>query len=297
MAFRRRCGAVGAVVAGLAVATTVPSRAVDHFELEVYDGTANRPGAPGLELHLNGWLTGHRTATPPVRPLHDQAHATLEPSFGVAPWWEVGAYLQMAVRADDGVVDWAGVKARSKFVVPPNWDAHWRLGANFELAYVPSAYEADGWSVELRPIAAWHDPRWLFVANPIVGFALDGAGGASFEPAVKAARTIGPVAVGLEYYGDLGRLGNFDPVRQQEHYIFEALDVLDVGQFELNAAIGEGLTAASAGMVVKAIVGYEWDSVASPARSPSSRELEACREARPASTPWVKAASTGPRIR
>ena len=274
---------MGALAVGIVAVTTAPAWALDHFEIEVYDGTANRAGSPGLELHLNGWLSGHRTATPPERPLHDQVHATLEPSFGVTPWWELGAYLQMALRGDDGAVDWAGVKARSKFVVPPNWDAHWRLGANIELAYVPSAYEAENWSVELRPIAAWHDPRWLFAANPIVGFAVDGSGGPSLEPALKVARSIGPVAVGLEYYGDLGRVGSFDPVELQEHYLFEALDVLDVGDFELNAALGEGLTAASAGIVVKAIVGYEWDAVAAAPPGPSSA--------------FVKAASVGRQVR
>ena len=66
---------------------------------------------PGLELHLNDWATGNRAADPPEAPLHGQFHATLEPSLGVFPFWEIGAYLQGAVRTDDGVADWAGVKA------------------------------------------------------------------------------------------------------------------------------------------------------------------------------------------
>jgi hypothetical protein len=258
----RTCPVVAAVVVASGVVAGQPSsaRALDHFEIEVYDGTANSPGAPGLELHLNSWLTGHRTSIAPLLPLHGQSHATLEPSFGLTPWWELGAYLQMALR-DDGIVDWSGVKARSKFVVPPDWDSHWRLGANLELSYIPPAYEEERWSVEVRPIVSWHDPRWLVAANPIFGLALDGSSGPSIEPALKVARTIGPIAVGLEYYGDLGTVDHIEPIQGQEHYLFEALDVFDVGAFELNAAVGEGLTLASAGIVIKVIVGYEWESL------------------------------------
>src|SRR5690349_18649156 len=35
------------------------ARAGDAFEIQVYDGTANPVGVPGVELHLNEWATGH----------------------------------------------------------------------------------------------------------------------------------------------------------------------------------------------------------------------------------------------
>lgn len=123
---------------------------------------------PGLELHLNAWPTGHRSSSPPEAPLHGQYHATLEPSLGLTPWWELGAYLQSAVRTDDGAVDWAGAKLRSKFVTPPGWDAHWRLGVNLEVSYLPEAYDRSRWGSEVRPIVAWEDATWLFAFNPIV---------------------------------------------------------------------------------------------------------------------------------
>src|SRR4051812_6941452 len=70
------------------------ARAVDPFEIQVYDGTANPRGAPGLELHVNHVASGRKTAAPPELPPHGQSHFTLEPSFGVAPWCELGAYFQ-----------------------------------------------------------------------------------------------------------------------------------------------------------------------------------------------------------
>lgn len=238
------------------------ARAGDPFEIQVYDGTANAPGVAGLELHLNDWATGHRDAVAPELPLHGQFHATLEPSIGLLPFWEVGAYLQGAVRTDDGVVDWAGAKLRSKFVTPPGYDPHWRFGLNFEVSLLPEAYDRHRWAAEVRPIVAWHDADWLFALNPILSQPLEGSDasqGPSLEPAFKAARTVGPVAVGIEYYATLGAVGDLLPASDQEHYLFEVVDLLSAGAFELNGGVGEGLTPASAGIVFKVILGYSFE--------------------------------------
>lgn len=242
------------------------ARAGDRFEIQVYDATANAPGVPGLELHMNYWPTGQRTSDPPEVPLNGQFHATLEPSLGLLPFWELGAYLQSAVRPD-GDVDWAGAKLRSKFVTPPGWNAHWRLGLNFELGYLPPAFDRDRWGLEVRPIVAWQNDDWLFAFNPIVDQSLAGSGesaGPSFQPAIKAARSVGPVAVGVEYYGTVGPIASPLPLRQEDHYLYEVLDVISLPRIELNAGVGEGLTPACAGLVFKAIVGYTFERSASP---------------------------------
>jgi hypothetical protein len=31
--------------------------------------------------------------------MNHQTHFTLEPSLGIRPWWEIGGYFQMALRA------------------------------------------------------------------------------------------------------------------------------------------------------------------------------------------------------
>lgn len=258
-----------AALAILAAAALAPSvaHAGDPFEIQVYDGTANAPGVPGLELHLNDWATGHRDATAPEVPLHGQAHATLEPSFGVTRSWELGAYLQLADRADTGALDWAGVKLRSKLVTPPGWRGPWRLGVNLEVSYLPSAYDRDRWGSEVRPIVAWQDEDWLFAVNPIFDQSLAGSGasdGPSFEPAAKASRAIGPIALGVEYYATLGPLVAPLPLRLQEHYVFETADLMGFDRVEVNAGIGEGLTPASAGIIVKVILGYTFDAVTTP---------------------------------
>jgi hypothetical protein len=248
-----------------------PSRALagDPFEIQVYDATANPPGVPGLELHLNNWTIRPDSAltTPPEYPLAGQFHATLEPSLGITPFWELGAYVQMALRTDSGgtTADWAGAKLRSKFVTPPGWDAHWRLGLNLELDYLPPGYDASRWGGEIRPIVAWQDPDWLLAFNPIVdqSFAPPGASqGPDFEPALKIARTVGAgrdLALGIEYYATLGPFSSILPWRDQQQQIFEVLDVLSIQRFELNFGVGEGLSAASEGVVIKAILGYSFE--------------------------------------
>jgi len=108
----------------------------------------------------------------------------------------------------------------------------------------------------------YHDPDWLFAFNPILDQSLAGPGaseGPSFEPALKAARTVGPVALGFEYYATFGPLGSIPSWSEQDHRLFECADLLSVPSLELNACFGEGLSASSAGIVLKTIVGWEFE--------------------------------------
>jgi len=238
------------------------ARAIDPFEIEVYDGTANEPGVPGLELHVNSVPVGRSESIGPELPANHQSHFTLEPSLGLLRWWEIGGYLQSTLRGD-GTYEYAGAKLRSKFVTPPSFSDHVRLGANIELSLLPEHYDRNRWGMELRPIAAYEDKRWLFALNPIVDFALAGPDrheGPSFEPAAMAVLKVFDVSsVGVEYYGNFGPFSGFVPWRQQEHYLFEVFNLLALPHVEINAGIGEGLTAGSNPFTVKAIVGYSWE--------------------------------------
>jgi hypothetical protein len=271
------CAVFSVATVGVSLLAPPAARAGDPFEIQVYDGTANAPGIPSLELHLNDWATGNRGSTPPEVPLHGQFHTTLEPSLGMTPFWELGAYVQGAVRTDEGVVDWAGVKFRSKFVTPPGWNQHWRLGVNLEVSYLPTVYDLANWSGEIRPVVAWQDPKWLFAVNPIFdqGFASSSlSDGPVPAPAAKVARTMGPIALGFEYYATLGPVGGLLPWRKQSQQLFEVIDLLSLEYFELNFGLGEGLTAASQGIVAKVIVGFTWekeDAQTAIARSPRAR--------------------------
>ena len=239
------------------------ARAVDPYEIQVYDGTSNAPWSPGIELHVNNVANGVRASDPPQLAPHGQTHFTLEPSLGITPYWELGAYLQSTLRSD-GVLDYAGTKLRSKFVTPPGWRPHLRLGVNLELSLLPEKYERDRWGSEVRPIAAWENDRWLLAVNPIVTMPLAGEGyraGPAFEPALMAVVKIEDVVgLGLEYYASLGPIASPSKLDGQEHYLYEVANLLAVDDLELNVGVGEGLTSASNKIVLKMIVGYSWDT-------------------------------------
>ncbi|MEO7093472.1 MAG: hypothetical protein ABI175_09490, partial [Polyangiales bacterium] len=206
----------------LVLSVSAPVYAVDAFEIQVYDGTANDPGQAGLELHLNHVAKGAHVAEPPEEAPHRQTHATFEPSLGITKSWELGGYFQTALLRD-GTFAYAGAKLRSKLVTAPDFHPHVRLGINVELARIPQRFEIDRWGIELRPIAAWEDDDWLFAVNPIFSFALAGkdAGAPSFEPAVAAYRKVrGLVSFGVEYYGSIGKPYNPSPTNEQLHYLY-----------------------------------------------------------------------------
>jgi hypothetical protein len=244
----------------LALLVPLPAAALDPFEIQVYDGTANAAGQAGLEVHLNYVASGLQSSTPPELPPEHQAHITLEPSYGVTSSWELGGYLQGSL-LPDGRFEYAGVKLRSKLVTPPRWRDHLRLGANVEVSLLPASFDRSRWAAEVRPIIAWEDDRWIFAVNPNLGMTLaghDAREGPDLEPCAMAKLKLAGLAVGLEYYASLGPLRSFLPLALQEHYLFEAIDVLSWRGVELNVAVGEGLTDASNPVIVKAVIGYSF---------------------------------------
>jgi hypothetical protein len=237
------------------------ARAVDPFEIQVYDGAVNAPGQFGIETHLNSVIAGRHDAVAPELPSHHQSHFTAEFAVGITPWWEAGAYLQTALIAD-GSFRYPGSKLRSKFVLPARADGPFRLGVNLEISRLPEEFDRDRWGAEIRPIATWTSAggRVFASVNPIVDISLAGPGrgdAPSFEPALTMLYVAdGLASFGLEYYADLGPIGSSTPAGAQEHYLYEVFNLLKWKRLELNAGVGEGLTEGSNRFVAKAIVGF-----------------------------------------
>jgi len=237
------------------------ARAVDPFEIQVYDGTVGDPGQPGIELHANTVIDGVRTSEPPELPAHHQSHFTLEPAVAITPWWEVGLYLQSAL-LPDGSFAYAGNKLRTKFVAPPRAGSPFRFGVNLEVSRLPERFERDRWGSEIRPIASWTSASGAIYAsvNPILDLSLAGPqrdDAPSFEPAATVCYVFpGLLSIGVEYYANFGPIGSWLPANQQEQYLYEVVNVLRWKHVELNIGVGEGFTDASNGLVAKTIVGY-----------------------------------------
>jgi hypothetical protein len=226
------------------------ARALDHFEIQVYQGDINLPGKAGLELHSNVVATRQSVA-------HGLWRNTLEPSLGVFPWWEIGAYFQMALAPSDAQTYFGGFKLRSKFILPPGHTGDFILGLNLEVGRGGAALGEADWDMELRPIVTFSRPWFLVAFNPILGWAITGDRHAApdFEPAAKALwNTQHHVGIGLEYYAGLGPLFQTLPVQRQEHVLYLAADLIDAA-FELNLGVGRGLTDATDPWVLKMILG------------------------------------------
>jgi hypothetical protein len=168
------------------------------------------------------------------------------------------------------------VKLRNKFVTPPNWSAHWRLGLNIEFSLLPQGYDRNRWGNELRPIVAFENELFEIVVNPIVDSSLagpDASAGPTFEPCLSAVYKVhDAVSFGFEYYTNLGPFSRgFLTLREQEHYLYEVFNLLSVKHYELNAGVGEGLTAGSNPLIFKVILGYTWEKDEEHARPVSMR--------------------------
>jgi hypothetical protein len=237
------------------------ARAVDPFEIQVYDGGAVDRGHASLEIHVNSVVSGQHEAVPPELPSQHQSHFTAEGAFGIVDWWEAGAYLQTAL-LPDGSFEYAGAKLRSKFVLPARGASPFRWGLNLEVSRLPERYDPDRWGAEIRPIATWSSASGAAFAavNPIVDVSLAGPGRSqapSFEPAATILYVFrGFASLGFEYYANLGPIGDWLPAGVQEHYLYEVINVLRFAHLELNAGVGEGLTEGSNRFVAKMIIGF-----------------------------------------
>lgn len=247
----------------VAALASSPAHAQDAFEIQVYDAETAPPLHAGIEIHANYNIVGVREGGPgEVLPTDHVFHLTFEPHYGIAPWGEIGAYIQSAL-LPDGSYHYAGFKGRFKVRVPRRLAGLVGLALNVELSLLPPAYSESPLGGELRPIV---DVRWRFLylaLNPILSFDLQGplAGRPQLEPAAKLAFGMlsNRLALGVEYYGAVGPVYAPLPASQEVHRLFGAADV-DVEtrwvHFTLNLGVGYGFLAGEKWMV-KTILGFD----------------------------------------
>jgi hypothetical protein len=237
---------------------SAPALAATQDEIQVYTDDINKPGEFGLELHVNTTPKGRSAPDFPgeVTP-HHGLRFTPEFSYGLSRDFEAGLYLPY-VRDAQGTTLFSGPKLRLKWLpLRPEENAQgWFLGANLEYARVAPTLEQSRFSIELRPILGYRGRDWLFAANPILGWDLTGPGHdgkADFSPSVKVARNVAAgVALGVEYYAEMGKTNRILSHVEQAHTIYFALD-FDRKPWVFNLGIGRGLTDAADRWTLKAI--------------------------------------------
>jgi hypothetical protein len=233
----------------------------DNYEIQVYGSETVEPTATMFELHTNFTFQGSKTVVDGVYPTEHQWHETLEITHGFNDWFETGFYIFSAASLRDGW-QYAGSHIRPRFRIPEKW--HWPVGISVsqEIGYVRPNFSADTWTYELRPIIDKTIGPWYLAFNPTFDKSFRGPSkemGWVFSPNVKVGyQFTKKVNGGIEYYGSLGPVDGFDPIRQQMQQIIPAIDLDLSPKWEFNFGIGVGITSSTDHLLAKMIVGYRF---------------------------------------
>ena len=225
-------------------------------EIQVYTDDLEEVGSRAIELHVNWTAEGRKTPEYPGEVVtHRGLRVTPEISWGLAEDWDGAVYLPF-VRSGDGAYFFAGPKFRLKYLPlrPAEGSTGFFAGVNVELAFLQERFEQAGRSMEIRPIIGYRGEKWLFSFNPILetDLAGDNKGDLNFAPAFKVSRRAWPgMALGLEYYMDLGKFTDYAPRNEQSRILYLTADTDRV-----NFGIGYGLTDASDRWTIKAIISF-----------------------------------------
>jgi hypothetical protein len=245
-----RTGALGAAICFL---FTQAARATD--EIQVYNAGIADVGQFTIQQHLNYVPRGIKDPPFPGGLVSNNSiNGTPEFAYGITDWWEVGLYLPFSIQNQKFYSD--AFKLRTLFVSPHAEQRNLFYGVNFEFSNETPPFAQTRFRLEIRPIIGIRNTNYEFIVNPIVDIGFGKSGEADFTPAARLARKLGPdLFVGLEYYADFGKIGDFKPLDQQQHTLFAVTD-FKVGVFDVNFGVGYGLTSASDRWVIKTIIGY-----------------------------------------
>jgi hypothetical protein len=229
------------------------AKAID--EIQVYNAGIAAVGQFTIQQHLNYVALGLKDPPFPGGLVSNHSiNGTPEFAYGVTDWWEVGLYLPFAIQDQKFFSD--AFKLRTLFVSPNAEKRDYFYGVNFEFSNTTPPFSQTRFALEIRPIVGVRSADYEFIVNPIVDIGFGKNGEADFAPAARLARKVAQdTFVGLEYYADFGKIGNFAGLADQQHTLFAVTD-FKLGVFDVNFGVGYGLTPASDRLVIKTIIGY-----------------------------------------
>jgi outer membrane immunogenic protein len=134
--------------------------------------------------------------------------------------------------------------------------------------------------MEIRPIIGWRWGEYEFIINPIVDLSFGRNGEATFAPNARFARNFGEdFAIAIEYYTDLGPIGNLLPFQEQGHNVYGVVD-FKVGRFDIELGVGYGLTQGSDRWMTKMMITTNlFDDPGEDAKQPqnSNKKLQSAK--------------------
>ncbi len=240
---------------------TLPVFAQGNYEIQVYPGEVVKPGNTMLELHSNFTVQGSKDTVDGMLPTEHAWHETVEITRGFTPWFETGFYIFTSARSANGW-QWVGDHIRPRIAIPEDWKWPVGLSLSLEFGYQRKAFSLDTWTLEVRPIIDKQIGRWYLSFNPTVDRSFHGPSvsqGVVFSPNFKAGFDFTKkINAGLEYYGSLGPITGFDPLREQQQQIIPCFDLNLSPDWEFNFGVGVGMTQNTDHLLVKMIVGYRF---------------------------------------
>jgi len=208
-----------------------------------------------------------------------------ELSYGLTEWWDIAltspyeisrqqnAMLMPAPNTLPGyTAQTGGVTIRQIFLQPDREERDLYFGAMVRFGYAPPGSVNNDLFVRNQQARVPGDPAFVLEAtpryfgqiSPIVGlrfgdgyqalfnanfnFAI-GSPGSAFEPNLRVVKNLSrKLAVGFEYFSNLGPIGQPVPLNQQQHRLL-AVTMFKAWGIEWNLGLGYGLTPASKGLV------------------------------------------------
>ena len=227
-------------------------------EIQVYDAEITSVGRFNLTWHNNFTPSGRTEPEFPGGVVPEHAlNGVPEWAYGVTEWFEQGLYLPVYTLTANGELLFDSVKVRELFVVPHAHDRTFFYGINFELSYNTAHWEQSRYTGEIRPIVGVHLGHVDLIVNPILDTQFNGLGKLDFAPAARAAYNFNSrFAFALEYYGDYGPLGQFNPPSERSQMAFA---VVDFGNSSngIELGVGKGFTHASDNCVIKLMLMHD----------------------------------------
>lgn len=233
---------------------SLPASAVD--EIQVYNAEINEIGQFSIEQHLNYTFIGRMFPDFPggLIPNHT-LNGTPEFAYGVTDWFEAGLYIPWAVQGN-GTIQSNNFKLRTLFVTPNAEKKDFFYGLNFEYDFPNPKFDPNRFAMEIRPIIGWRNPQWEFIVNPIFDAGFGSQGYVDPAPAARLARKLADdTFIAIEYYSDLGPIGDIPSISKQSHQLFGVVD-FKVGEINVDFGVGYGVTPDSDRLVAKMILEY-----------------------------------------
>lgn len=253
---------LGGSIVFVLCSAAIPATAQDNYEIQVYDAETVVPGHTMVELHSNFTIDGSKQMSNGLEPTNHAWHETIEITRGFTPWFETGFYIFTSLRSGQGW-DWVGDHIRPRVRVPESWQWPVDVSLSTEFGYQRRRFSQDTWTIEIRPIIDKKQGRWYWSFNPTLDRSFHGPSvsrGVEFSPNLKVSYDVTPkVAAGFEYYGALGPITGFDPVRDQQQQFFPTIDLNLAPQLEVNFGLGVGMTRSTDHLIAKLILGYRFN--------------------------------------